>query len=150
MSHIDISSIAQYTDFDINLFSVITELSTETSNTTNNNSIEDLFLTTTQVSNINNIYSYLLHYDLPNEMLENIDEEEQTTITEKGRKNVIHMKYCKKQNIGTCPITLKDFVEGCDIIKLPCSHIFDADAIMQWLENHISVCPLCRYNVNQI
>nr|XP_004297438.2 PREDICTED: E3 ubiquitin-protein ligase DZIP3-like [Fragaria vesca subsp. vesca] len=44
---------------------------------------------------------------------------------------------------STCAICLDDF-EGKPITRLPCTHHFHVDCIVQWLEiNHL--CPFCRY-----
>ena len=46
----------------------------------------------------------------------------------------------------TCPIMSTKFVEGQDIIRLPCNHCFEPDAIKQWLIEEKAECPVCRYN----
>ena len=46
----------------------------------------------------------------------------------------------------TCPIMSTKFVEGQDIIRLPCNHCFEPDAIKQWLTEEKAECPVCRYN----
>jgi hypothetical protein len=45
-----------------------------------------------------------------------------------------------------CPIMSTKFVDGQDIIKLPCNHCFEPDAIKQWLTEEKAECPVCRYN----
>ncbi|XP_058087545.1 uncharacterized protein LOC131234637 [Magnolia sinica] len=47
-----------------------------------------------------------------------------------------------------CTICLNEFSTGMEVIRMPCSHIFDVECIIQWLEiNH--VCPLCRFEMPQ-
>ena len=46
----------------------------------------------------------------------------------------------------TCPIMSNKFIEGQDIIRLPCNHCFEPDAIKQWLIEEKAECPVCRYN----
>lgn len=46
----------------------------------------------------------------------------------------------------TCPIMSTKFVDGQDIIRLPCNHCFEPDAIKQWLTEEKAECPVCRYN----
>ena len=38
-----------------------------------------------------------------------------------------------------CPITHCDLEVGSKAVRLPCQHIFDEEAILQWLENERSV-----------
>ena len=51
---------------------------------------------------------------------------------------------------ATCPITLIDFKENQDIIKLPCNHCFIPDAILHWLEKEKAECPMCRLKLDHI
>ncbi|XP_058089312.1 E3 ubiquitin-protein ligase SDIR1-like [Magnolia sinica] len=45
-----------------------------------------------------------------------------------------------------CAICLNDFSTGMEVIRMPCSHVFDSECIIQWLEkNH--VCPICRFEM---
>ena len=46
----------------------------------------------------------------------------------------------------TCPIMSTKFVDGQDIIRLPCNHCFEPDAIKQWLTEEKAECTVCRYN----
>ena len=45
---------------------------------------------------------------------------------------------------GHCPISLCDFEEGQTVIELPCSHIFEKDAILEYLKEYNYKCPVCR------
>ena len=77
-------------------------------------------------------------------------------------KNVITSDIKKSLNItqymsdnknslnATCPITLIDFKENQDIIKLPCNHCFIPDAILHWLEKEKAECPMCRLKLDHI
>lgn len=47
----------------------------------------------------------------------------------------------------SCSISLDDFVEGEEIIQLPCNHIFKPTAINDWLKNEKAECPICRYTL---
>ncbi|XP_058087541.1 E3 ubiquitin-protein ligase MPSR1-like [Magnolia sinica] len=45
-----------------------------------------------------------------------------------------------------CTICLNEFSIGKEVICMPCSHIFDSECIIQWMEmNH--VCPICRFKM---
>ena len=49
------------------------------------------------------------------------------------------------KNCIMCPISLEDFQEGDEIIKLPCLHYFLKLPIYNWLQNESASCPICRY-----
>jgi hypothetical protein len=55
-------------------------------------------------------------------------------------------EYKKDEKNTTCPIMTTMFEENQDVIQLPCSHIFDAEAIKRWLTEEKAECPVCRYN----
>ncbi|CAG8476154.1 9290_t:CDS:2 [Funneliformis mosseae] len=48
----------------------------------------------------------------------------------------------------TCIICAEHFLsnEKTNVTKLPCSHMFDKDCILPWLELH-NTCPNCRFEV---
>ena len=43
-----------------------------------------------------------------------------------------------------CPITCCELDVGSKAMRLPCAHVFDSEAILQWLENEKAECPVCR------
>lgn len=47
-----------------------------------------------------------------------------------------------------CPINQEKFIEGEEIVSLPCNHIFKKDGIMRWLEKENANCPVCRYKLD--
>ena len=53
-------------------------------------------------------------------------------------------------NINCCPITIKEFKKGDMISKLPCSHLFNTDAILKWLKEEKAECPICRFKLESI
>ena len=55
-------------------------------------------------------------------------------------------KYHTSISEDTCPIMSTKFIDGQDIIRLPCNHCFEPDAIKQWLTEEKAECPVCRYN----
>ena len=52
-----------------------------------------------------------------------------------------------KFDFSSCPITMEDFNEGDDIICLPCKHIFEPNAIENWVTNENASCPVCRFKL---
>ena len=43
-----------------------------------------------------------------------------------------------------CTIMQEQFEDNTMVIELPCKHVFCEEAIMHWLENESSSCPVCR------
>lgn len=43
----------------------------------------------------------------------------------------------------SCSICLEDYVDGVEVVDLPCSHLFHHKCIETWAINHPE-CPLCR------
>jgi len=73
-------------------------------------------------------------------------------LSEKGKEQIKRLPYMvndfKEQQ--SCPISQKAFQEGEEIALLPCSHIFEPDNIMKWLEKENATCPVCRYKLKSI
>ena len=55
-----------------------------------------------------------------------------------------------KYEYDTCPISMKEFKEGETIIKLPCSHVFNKESIIEWTTKEKATCPICRHKLNSI
>ncbi|KAK4200224.1 hypothetical protein QBC40DRAFT_201110 [Triangularia verruculosa] len=54
----------------------------------------------------------------------------------------------KKLSRGhSCAICTEDFVEGGDVRKLPCGHIFHPPCVDPWLLQFAVTCPLCRVDL---
>jgi hypothetical protein len=69
-------------------------------------------------------------------------------VSSKGKENIKIIKF--DPNVHTtksCPIMFTDFEPDEEIAKLPCGHIFNKDAIFQWLEEESNKCPVCRYEL---
>ncbi|KAK0667322.1 hypothetical protein QBC41DRAFT_139966 [Cercophora samala] len=47
----------------------------------------------------------------------------------------------------SCAICTEDFVEGGDVRKLPCGHIFHPPCVDPWLLQFAVTCPLCRVDL---
>ena len=47
----------------------------------------------------------------------------------------------------TCAVCLQAIAVGQHVVRLPCAHLFDADCILPWLQQHSNSCPVCRYEL---
>ena len=47
-----------------------------------------------------------------------------------------------------CPITLNQFLDGENIIELPCKHYFSKYGIIRWLFQESPSCPICRRHIH--
>ena len=53
----------------------------------------------------------------------------------------------KELESNLCPISLIEFTENENLIRLPCNHLFNKENIMNWLEKEKAECPVCRYQL---
>ncbi|KAF9678977.1 hypothetical protein SADUNF_Sadunf07G0092300 [Salix dunnii] len=45
-----------------------------------------------------------------------------------------------------CTVCMEEISAGSEAIRMPCSHVYHSDCIVQWLQiSHL--CPLCRYHM---
>jgi hypothetical protein len=52
-------------------------------------------------------------------------------------------------NNTNCPITLDEFQEGEQVIRIEhCGHTFRRDAIQNWFQGNVR-CPVCRYDIRE-
>jgi len=49
-----------------------------------------------------------------------------------------------------CPITMTPFNNGDQITQLPCGHLFNTDAIEEWVLENKASCPVCRHKLKNI
>ena len=89
----------------------------------------------TQLNNENN------HEDVPLVLKENILNQ-----LDKYKYNELPIEY--KTN-NCCPITMENFLDNDDVLKLPCNHIFKEIEIKEWLLNNSHKCPVCRESVGE-
>jgi uncharacterized protein YbaR (Trm112 family) len=45
-----------------------------------------------------------------------------------------------------CPVCREDFAVGTPAVRLPCTHVYHKECIVEWLAKR-STCPLCRYQL---
>ena len=46
-----------------------------------------------------------------------------------------------------CPITQTEIIQGTEVRRLPCGHLFTAPSIEEWITRRNRQCPVCRQNV---
>lgn len=71
-------------------------------------------------------------------------------ISEEGKKLLKEEIYdVSNENITSniCPISLVEFEQNEELIRLPCNHLFNKENIINWLEKEKSECPVCRYQL---
>jgi hypothetical protein len=69
-------------------------------------------------------------------------------ITDDELRKLKHITFKKEDEINSnieCPIMCYEFNENEEIIKLPCQHNYNKDAILKWLKQESHTCPICRY-----
>ncbi|RVW35554.1 E3 ubiquitin-protein ligase RING1 [Vitis vinifera] len=50
---------------------------------------------------------------------------------------------------GKCIICLEEFATESEVSRMPCSHVYHKDCIIEWLERS-HMCPLCRFKMPAI
>ncbi|XP_024018104.1 E3 ubiquitin-protein ligase RNF181 [Morus notabilis] len=55
-----------------------------------------------------------------------------------------HHNHDDESKLMTCVICTEEVMIGSQLIRMPCSHQFHEDCILQWL-NKANSCPLCRF-----
>lgn len=76
-----------------------------------------------------------------------------SVISEKGKEQLKEESYHKPDDLDEpeeCPIMHVPFEEGETVIRLPCEHLFGAEAIRHWLEKEKAECPVCRFRMDSI
>ena len=72
-------------------------------------------------------------------------------LSEEGEKSLTKVKYDKtKINYDKCPILQSEFEPDEEITQLPCKHCFNTSAIEHWLKEEKSICPVCRYELDNV
>jgi hypothetical protein len=64
----------------------------------------------------------------------------------KGIENYSTVVYRKNQTNLTCSICLEDFIEGGEVIRLECFHVFHNNCIRDWAKSS-EICPECRREI---
>jgi hypothetical protein len=55
----------------------------------------------------------------------------------------VHGKLAAKESRSDCPICCEEYDDGCEVIQMPCQHLFHEGCLLPWLEKR-NTCPMCR------
>lgn len=95
------------------------------------------------------MYTPRAYYDLSflENNINNTDEQKKVIADEEliKLKHIIFKKEAEITSNIECPIMFYEFSENEEIIKLPCQHNFNKEAILKWLKEEAHTCPICRY-----
>ncbi len=83
-----------------------------------------------------------------NSTFENDKKKFKKVISDYEIEKLKQQKFIKKNELNTniqCPIFCYEFEENEEIIKLPCNHNYNSEAIIKWLSEESNTCPICRY-----
>lgn len=77
-----------------------------------------------------------------------VDLRSQVPLGDEETKRLPTRKYRKgEEKMEQCVICVENFHDGENLRVLPCEHYFHRQCIDEWLINHSTVCPLCKYEV---
>ena len=83
-----------------------------------------------------------------NSTFDNNNEKFKKVISDDELEKLKPQKFIKNTETETncqCPILCYNFEENEELIKLPCNHNFNCEAILKWLTEESNTCPVCRY-----
>lgn len=92
------------------------------------------------------MYAYRIQRD-PS-YIENFIGNKKKVIANTELNKLQHITFKKEDELHTnieCPIMCYEFSKNEEIIKLPCQHNYNKDAILKWLKQESHTCPICRY-----
>lgn len=74
-----------------------------------------------------------------------IDIRQQTPLGQAQTEQLPKRQYQPGEDTcDTCAICVDDFTQEDVVRVLPCTHVFHPQCIDEWLNNHSSLCPLCK------
>lgn len=77
---------------------------------------------------------------------ETIERIQRQSLLESVRAQLPVTNWTKKEAVKECAFCLCDYVEGDEVTRLGCLHIFHRECLDPWLEQH-STCPTCNHNI---
>ena len=117
----------------------------------------DLPLSIMASNSISNSISNTISNTISNSIISTINESMneksrfKKVLSEEGEKSLTKVKYDKtKMDYDKCPILQSEFEPDEEITQLPCKHCFNTSAIEHWLKEEKSICPVCRYELDNV
>ena len=71
-------------------------------------------------------------------------------ISPQGLEEITYKIHKEGMGEKTCAITREEFKAGDEIAVLPCTHVFDKEAILKWLKEKSAECPICRLKLHSV
>lgn len=62
------------------------------------------------------------------------------------RSAIDRLEIVEVEGSGNCSICLEELPMGLQVTRMPCSHVFHSDCIVEWLKRS-GLCPLCRFRM---
>ena len=69
-------------------------------------------------------------------------------LSEKGSAQIKKLKFTENLKNNKCPILLEKFEKDEEVSVLPCEHVFNTEAINEWLKTEQANCPVCRFELD--
>ena len=69
-------------------------------------------------------------------------------LSEKGSSQIKKMQFTEDMKNNKCPILLEKFEMDEEVSVLPCEHVFNTEAINEWLKTEQAKCPVCRFELD--
>ena len=69
-------------------------------------------------------------------------------LSEKGSLQIKKLKFTEDMTNNKCPILLEKFKKDEEVSVLPCEHVFNTEAITEWLTTTQANCPVCRFELD--
>ncbi|KAK6116465.1 hypothetical protein DH2020_049758 [Rehmannia glutinosa] len=66
--------------------------------------------------------------------------------TESSIESLERKKLLAGSTTGACVVCMEEFSGECEVVSMPCSHVFHEDCIKKWLMTS-HYCPVCRFEM---
>ena len=123
-----------------------------TPSTLSNNTFTDNTINTINNTTLSSLFENISNnsYDNLTNIINDYSDDVKIVLTDEEINNLNYGKYIDLKNNDdeyNCPITLKKLEDNDDVVKLPCSHIFCKNELLEWVSNDSNKCPMCRATI---